>query len=75
MSITRQLKTMSREDKLRAMEEIWTDLPANPADLESPAWHAVALRETEQAVAAGKATFSPLEDVMKRLRRRAARKP
>lgn len=65
---------MSREDKLRAMEALWADLSRDEADTESPAWHGVILRETEQFVREGKATFSDWEVARRRIRRKADRK-
>jgi hypothetical protein len=52
-SATMQLSRMSRQDKLLAMEAIWADLSADEAEVVSPRWHEVALRETESKLAAG----------------------
>jgi hypothetical protein len=70
MTTVLPLKKMSRTEKLRAMEEIWSDLSRDDARIKSPAWHADALREAEVAVATGTATFDDWEDVKKRLRRK-----
>ncbi len=67
------LKKMSRPEKLRAMEEIWTDLCRDDDGFESPAWHEEALRVAERAVAAGTAKFSDWEESKQRLRRKAAK--
>ena len=48
-----QIERMSREEKLQTMEAIWTELAKDDADVESPAWHDAALRETEARVARG----------------------
>ena len=37
---------MSRQEKLRLMEVLWVDLSREEGELESPAWHELALRET-----------------------------
>ncbi len=37
---------MSRQEKLRPMEVLWADLSREEGELESPAWHELALRET-----------------------------
>jgi hypothetical protein len=37
---------MSRDEKLRVMEELWESLSREEAWLESPPWHQDALRET-----------------------------
>lgn len=73
MATVLPLKKMSRVEKLRAMEAIWADLSRDEDQFESPAWHADALRETEQAVASGAAKFVDWEEAKKRLRRKAAR--
>jgi putative addiction module component (TIGR02574 family) len=64
------LEQMTREEKLRIMEELWTDLSRNESQFESPAWHADVLRERSEAVASGKETFIDWEDVKKQLRNR-----
>jgi len=64
---------MSREDKLRAMEALWADLSRDEAQVNSPAWHAEALRETEQLIREGKAKFSDWQTARRRIRRKAAR--
>jgi Putative addiction module component len=48
------IQKMSREEKLRAMEELWESLSADGAQLPSPTWHGDALRETQQRYEAGK---------------------
>ncbi len=64
---------MSREDKLRAMEALWPDLSQDEAQIDSPAWHGAALRETEQLVREGKTRFSNWQSARRRIRRRAER--
>lgn len=54
MVTAEQIRRMPRDEKLRGMEMIWSDLASSEDELESPAWHADALRETEARVAAGK---------------------
>lgn len=53
MAIALPIHQMSRLEKLSAMEALWEDLSRDEQSLESPAWHADALRETERRVAAG----------------------
>lgn len=64
------LEQMTREEKLRIMEELWTDLSRNESQFESPAWHGDVLRERVEAVKSGKETFIDWEDVKKQLRAR-----
>ena len=44
MSIENMLSTMTRAEKLAAINTLWRDLVANPADLPSPDWHGDVLR-------------------------------
>ena len=46
MKTALQIAKMSRAEKLRALEALWADLSRTEAAVESPAWHADALRET-----------------------------
>ena len=62
------LQQMTREEKLRIMEELWVDLSRNESDFESPAWHGDFLREREEAVKSGKETFIDWEEAKKQLR-------
>jgi hypothetical protein len=73
MAITLPIKRMSREDKLRAMEELWADLSQDEAAIDSPAWHGEVLFETETLVREGKAKFSDWGDAKRRIRRKAGR--
>jgi hypothetical protein len=69
-----QLKKMSRNEKLMAMEALWADLSQDESCLDSPAWHEEALRQTERMVRAGKAKFVDWDDAKAILRRRAAKR-
>lgn len=73
MSITLPLDRMSRDDKIRAMEALWADLTRDDAEIDSPAWHVEALRETEQRVQQGKAKFSDWPEAKRRILRKAAK--
>jgi Putative addiction module component len=48
-----EIQQMPRSEKLKLMESLWADLSLDEAELESPAWHADALRETAERVARG----------------------
>lgn len=50
---TDQIALMSREEKLQTMEAIWADLSRIDANVESPAWHQEALKETKKRFEAG----------------------
>jgi hypothetical protein len=70
MTNTIQIARMSREEKLQTMEAIWADLSKNDADVESPAWHAEVLRETEAGVAAGQEQIVDWTTAKRDLRKR-----
>ena len=60
---------MPRQEKLRLMEALWADLSRNEAELESPAWHADALRETSERVARGEEKILDWEQAKAELRK------
>ncbi|MCP4109438.1 MAG: addiction module protein [Desulfobacteraceae bacterium] len=51
------LKEMSTEEKLRAMEMLWDDICRNVPDFLSPAWHENILKEREKKLKEGKDRF------------------
>lgn len=55
-------------DKLRAMEDLWSELQRTPEDVPSPAWHGDVLRAREARVRAGTARFADWADAKRRLR-------
>ena len=63
---------LTRMDKLRIIEQLWDELSRSPEQIESPAWHADALQEAEQAVADGEARFEDWKQVKDRLRQSGA---
>jgi hypothetical protein len=73
MGIRLAIKRMSRADKLRTMEALWADLAKDETRMDSPAWHAEALRETERLVRQGKAKFSDCQEAKRRVLRKAAK--
>jgi putative addiction module component len=48
------IESMTWDEKLRAMEELWKSLSREEARLESPPWHEEELRETAARHDAGK---------------------
>jgi putative addiction module component (TIGR02574 family) len=61
-------ENLSRSEKLRIIEQLWDELSRDPGSVESPAWHADALREAETRVANGEAKFLDWEQAKARLR-------
>ena len=66
------LDEMTVEDKLHAMEALWESLSADPAAIESPAWHGEELRERERKIASGEARFIDWEKAKADIRRRTS---
>ena len=66
------LDEMSAEDKLQAMEALWESLSADPAAIQSPAWHEEELRERERKIASGEAKFIDWEKAKADIRRRTS---
>jgi hypothetical protein len=64
------LQTMSREQKLKAMHEIWQGLAGDDQSLESPCWHAQSLQETADRVRDGREVVHDWEEAKEELRRR-----
>jgi hypothetical protein len=65
-----ELETMTLPEKLRLMEALWVNLSRNEAGLESPAWHENVLRERQDRVKSGDATFMDWETAKQQLRDR-----
>ena len=70
MQIALNLSEMSRAEKLRVMETLWTDLSKDDSLVQSPPWHAEKLKEAEALHKAGKAGFSDWEVAKERIRTR-----
>jgi len=62
------LEKMTREEKLRIMEELWADLSRDESQFESPAWHGDVLRERVKEFESGKEAFLDWDEVKKQLR-------
>ena len=64
-----EIQQMPRSEKLKLMETLWSDLSRDEAAVESPAWHADALRETEERVARGEEKILVWEQAKAELRK------
>ena len=62
------IQQMPRSEKLKLMETLWADLSRDEAEVESPAWHADALRETAERVARGEEKILDWEQTKAELR-------
>ena len=65
------LDEMTTAEKLRAMEEIWTDLQRMPEEIPSPGWHADVLAAREGRVREGRSQFSDWGAAKSRIREKA----
>jgi hypothetical protein len=64
------VQQMSRSEQLKLMELLWEQLSRPDDALESPAWHAQELAETERRLSEGKEQVVDWEVAKKELRRR-----
>ena len=65
-----EVKKMTREQKLMAMEAIWEELQKDGGPIDSPDWHKNALRETEVRYEAGDEKSLDWQEAKKQLRKR-----
>jgi hypothetical protein len=68
MYVAIPLEQMSVEEKLQAIEEIWTDLARKLDQVPSPAWHVDVLQVREQRIAEGRSRFLDIEEAKKAVR-------
>ena len=63
-----EIQQLPRREKLKLMETLWADLSRDEVELESPAWHADALRETAERRACGEETLLDWDAAKAKLR-------
>ena len=63
-----EIQQLPRQEKLKLMELLWADLSRDDAQLESPTWHADALRETVERRARGEEEVLDWEQAKEKLR-------
>jgi hypothetical protein len=66
-----EIRALPRAEKLRLMEALWVELSRDEAELEPPAWHESALKETAQRFAEGREEILDWERAKEELRRKA----
>jgi len=66
---TREIKKMSRAERLAAMEALWESFLDEESEIESPPWHQDILEERKRRIESGKAEFISIEKL------RASRRP
>jgi len=69
MSIA-ELRQLPNLEKLKIIETLWSDLSGDETAIESPDWHAIALKKTEADYRAGTISSVAWDDAKKSLRSR-----
>lgn len=62
-----RVANMTQEEKLRAMDVLWSSIVSSSGAYEPPAWHEAVLRERRRRVEAGEETFIPWEEAKRQL--------
>ena len=70
MSVRIPLDSMTVDEKLSVMEEIWADLSRKPDNVPSPDWHRDVLSERERKHADGSISYSDWTDAKERIRKK-----
>ena len=68
MNTVLDIGSLTRTEKLRAMEELWVDLTQTEDSYPSPDWHGDVLRERDYALKAGKDEFVPWAEAKRIIR-------
>ena len=61
------IKKMSTEEKMQAMELLWDDFCSKQPDFKSPDWHETILNEREKGIKEGKDKFVDWEQAKKEI--------
>ena len=70
MQSTIEISSLSREEKLRVMEDIWEDLSREEVEIESPDWHQNALQQAEIRMSSGQEKIVEWKVAKNELRKR-----
>jgi hypothetical protein len=70
MQISLPLNEMTKEEKLRVMETLWTDLTKSEEEFISPGWHEDVLKAREERIKSGREGYKDWEVAKKELRNR-----
>ena len=71
MMQTAEIERMSLEERLQAMELLWTSLTRTPDVVPSPAWHGEVLAGRLAKIEGGEGEFLTLSQVRERLQKPA----
>ena len=62
-----RVANMTQDEKLRAMDVLWSSIVSSSGAYEPPAWHEAVLRERRRRVEEGEETFIPWEEAKRQL--------
>ena len=62
-----RIESMTHEEKLCAMDVLWSSIVSSSGAYEPPAWHEAVLQERRRRVAAGEEVFIPWEEAKRQL--------
>jgi len=68
MTVQEQVSQLPRNEKLKLLESIWSDLSTPDSDFESPSWHEAELQNTEKRLSEGSEEVLDWNEAKKRLR-------
>jgi len=68
MNTVLDIGSLTRTEKLRAMEELWADLTQTEGSYPSPDWHADVLRERDDALKTDRDEFVPWAEAKRIIR-------
>lgn len=69
LELKREVSSLSREERLQAMEWLWESLCQEQEKIESPEWHGEVLAARKAKVDASEAQFLTIAELKERLRR------
>ncbi|MBA4135751.1 MAG: acyl-protein synthetase [Opitutus sp.] len=64
-----ELRKLPRDEKLKIIETLWSDLAADDGNFDSPKWHAEELQKTEADLAAGQVEILDWDAAKHKLRK------
>ena len=71
-AVMEAIEKMTHEEKLHAMDMLWTSIIASSGEFEPPVWHEAVLNERRRQIESGEAHFIPWEDAKRELRQEFA---
>lgn len=72
MKVLLPLKEMTTVEKVRVMEEIWTDLSGSESGFVPPDWHGDVLAERKKGILDGSQRFTDWEAAKREIRERVS---